>query len=519
MHPSATTRLDRQPGRIDAFLAHSYPSPMHPRTPLVAVALVALLPACNRKREAQPLAQDDGKGKTHDCRIVAGGRIDKDTVVEAGCNVRVAEPVVIDKGATLRIEAGARIAFAKGARVDVLDGALVVVGEATKPVTFTSAEASPAAGDWGGIAIASKKPGTSFTHAVVEHGGVDASIVPPPSGPAVPPNALADRRPAILVRAEAAPVAFADVTIRHAPRVGIAADVQPAFSRFERVHLEDVGGTALDVLAGALGAVTSLSTADPIRVRGRLDKSASWPKATLVVVDLHVFGKAGEPAVLTLAPESVVRVAPEGELHFGSGEAPGSLIAKKVLFTSAAPTPAAGDWRGLHFERRAPGTRLEESTVEYAGWEPKGMPMPSSTTKAVPKPVALAVDEEMKDFVVKNNVFRHNAGAAIGRRGNMSVGGCVGLDVAGHGNTSIGQPLCQPKSPFYEELEKQLAALGAIGSQGPAVNSVLLKGGSDPSLDWAAKADKPNLMGPSGGGAVKPGAAGGATIGDPKAKP
>ncbi len=466
------------------------------------VLLLALVPGCKRKPEAQPLAQDDGKGKTHACKLVAGGHIEKDTLVEADCEVWVSEAIRIEKGATLRIEAGARLAFTKAASLTVVDGVLVAAGEASRPVTFTSAEATKAAGDWGGIAFLSDKPGSSLTHAIVDYGGVDLG------GKKAGATTLVlttDARPGLHVHAAAAPVTLADLTVRHAPRVGILGDAVRPFARFEQVHVEDVGGIALDVPAAVLGSVTSLTSSDPVRVRGRVDKSATWPKvAAILVDDLRVYGTATEPAVLTLAPETIVRVQPRGQLSFGSGANAGALVAIKVVFTSAAPTPAPGDFRGLRFDRHAPGTRIEDCVIEFAGFDATSPALGPASKTPREKPVALALEEEMKDFVVRRNVFRNNAGPAIGRASLYASGGCVGLDVKGHGNTSIGQPLCQSKSAIVSELEKlELKALSSLGASG-AIGGNVLKAGPDLDVLGASTA---GVGGP--GGDVKPGSGGG----------
>ena len=55
---------------------------------------------------------------------------------------------------TLTIEPGVRLAFAKDQGLQILDnGVLVARGTAAQPIVFTSSQATPAAGDWSGIAF------------------------------------------------------------------------------------------------------------------------------------------------------------------------------------------------------------------------------------------------------------------------------------------------------------------------------------------------------------------------------
>lgn len=478
---------------------------MRPRL-LPTLALAALLaPACKRAPEAKPLATDDGKGKTHECKLVAGGRIQVDTLVETGCHVTVAEPYTVTKGATLRVSAGSRLAFKKGAYLLVQDGALLVEGTKEAPVVLTSAEQKPAAGDWGGLLFAASKP-SSLTGAVVEYAssdpglakvgdGGDAGIDPKVAkaaalaeaaefgaigilggGPRGSHSPVAGRRPSLYVL-PGAQIALSDVIVRHGGKVGVGADGEDPFVRVEKLHLEDLGGVGLDVRASALGKVVSVAGPEPVRVRGVLTASQTWPKIDggLLVASLDVHAKEKEQvALLTLAEGQLVRVEPAASLSFGGYAGGGGLVATKALFTSAAPKPAPGDWVGLRFSKRAAGTRVDGCTVEFAGFEVSPAPSaPAFGTKPVkepppPKPAALTVDEWLKDFQIVHTTFRNNAGPGMGKEYGlfgsllMDPGGCEGLDAPKNDNKSIGQPLC-----VYNKVEGFGGLLGdemAVGS-------------------------------------------------------
>jgi hypothetical protein len=86
--------------------------------------------------------------------------------------------------ATLTIEAGVKIRVKKGAVIRVqrftgetaAQGALVVNGTAAQPVIFTSAEATPAAGDWLGIWYGlTPAPNNKMDHARIEFAGGTSS--------------------------------------------------------------------------------------------------------------------------------------------------------------------------------------------------------------------------------------------------------------------------------------------------------------------------------------------------------
>lgn len=477
---------------------------MSARRAAVLFAAFALV-ACKRKPEVTALSTNDGKGKTQECKLVAGGRITKDTLIEAGCQVTVGEAYSIVNGANLKIEAGARLAFGKGARLVVEDGSLTAVGEKMKPVTFTSAESTPAAGDWGGIAIVSSKP-SRLEEVVVEWAGeppkppvATAKKVHPPKyailgglgGARIGSRSpLADRSPGLYLGPDAK-VSLVGTTVRHSKKVGVGADGEAPFERFESVTLDDNGGYAMDVEAAALAAVRTITASEPVRVRGSVSSTQSWPTLDLVIASLEIVAtEPGGAIVLTLGPESKVRVEPKTSLRIGGYREGGAIVAKKVMFTSAAAKPAPGDWAGIHFDKRAPGTRIDECTIEYAGYEDPPSPSSASAKKSAkkekprPKPAALVVLEPMKDFQVTHTTFRNNAGPGMGKADMHfwilgGTGGCEGLDAPRFGNKSVGQPLCE----YHEdELAKSLSlTLGALGGE-PGLGSsdigVLGKAGS-----------------------------------------
>jgi hypothetical protein len=476
---------------------------MRPRSFLLFAALTLF--ACKRKPEVAALDKDDGRGKTKDCALVAGGQIVKDTTVQASCLVTVSEPYTIKNGATLRIEPGARFAFKKGARIVVEDGAIVAQGDKQQPIVFTSAEQAPAAGDWGGLTFASSKPSTLLS-VVVEYAGKEPEL--PATGDAGAPKApkkysilgafgglqsiddiapLADRKPAIYLGPDAKLV-LADSIVRNSTRVGLAADGDEPFERFEANRFENDGGYALDVPAAAMGKVTSIETSEPVRVRGTVKTTQTWPKvsAGIVVGSLRVVGDKSN-VVLTLAPETVLRVQPKVALHFGGYADGGAIVASKVVFTSAASKPAPGAWAGIRFGKFAPGTSLDGCVIEYAGWDE---PPPPSTTKSKsktaerPKMSALIIEEPMKDFAIVRTTFRNNAGPGMGKSSSYSslltmfgagTGGCEGLDNPKNQNKSVGQPLCEYHEDPMKPLEMQM--LGALGE--PGMGAAVLTGPGD----------------------------------------
>lgn len=481
---------------------------MAPRRFILVLAALSLF-ACKRKPDATALDKNDGQGKTHECKLVAGGHITVDTTIKAGCAVTVDEPYTITNNATLKVEPGAKLVFKKGARLEVLDGALMAQGRPTEPIVFTSAEATPAAGDWGGLVFRASKL-SLLEDVVVEWAGEEPKPVVGDAGTSKAAalaaaksygiigllsggrvgslTPLADRRPGLYLD-EGALVSLAGVSIRHSAKVGIASEGDKPFERFERVTLSDNGGYAMDVPAAVLGTIPTLTANEPVRVRGAVNTTQTWPKVDVVVASLEIVAtEKGGAVVLTLAPESVVRIEPKTSIRVGGFAEGGGVVANKVLFTSAAAKPAPGDWAGIVFQKRAPGTNLDGCVIEYAGYDdppppPKPAPVKPTSKKAPkprPKPAALLIEEWMKDFAIVHTTFRNNAGPGMGKSSSyfgfgmsFGTGGCEGLDAPKNDNKSIGQPLCE----YHEDELGGLFGAGAFDSALSKVGTDTLMGG------------------------------------------
>ncbi len=112
------------------------------------------------------------------------GDITGDVELDASIAYTLTGTVSIKNGATLTIPAGTTIKATKGfsSYIIVEQGGMInAEGTATAPITFTSDESSPAAGDWGGIWINGYAPisgggtGTSEVDATLPYGGTDAT--------------------------------------------------------------------------------------------------------------------------------------------------------------------------------------------------------------------------------------------------------------------------------------------------------------------------------------------------------
>lgn len=79
--------------------------------------------------------------------------------------------LTIEPNVTLRFKKGGAFNVETGSLVKPATGALIAVGAQDKPITFTSAEAAPAAGDWLGVYFYNVDPSSKLDWVKVEYAG------------------------------------------------------------------------------------------------------------------------------------------------------------------------------------------------------------------------------------------------------------------------------------------------------------------------------------------------------------
>ena len=123
------------------------------------IAAVVLTTSC-RKIEEDVIVIGGGNGGTDSTveNTILEGKISADRTLKANYTYKIAGIVYVVNGAKLTIEPGTKIQGVKGASSRgtlVVTKGCQIIADGTKdnPIVFTSDQASPTRGDWGGIVI------------------------------------------------------------------------------------------------------------------------------------------------------------------------------------------------------------------------------------------------------------------------------------------------------------------------------------------------------------------------------
>jgi hypothetical protein len=297
-----------------------------------------------------------------------GGMVTADLLLTKACSpYTIKDDLRVEGNATLTIEPGVTLRFEPDLPVWLGyngGGKLVANGTAASPITFTSANATPGAGDWAGIALWSgTMAGTSLSYVKLDYCGSngDACVL----GTGAKPNRVTIDHVIIdHVGAGADGIAEKDVdsnfvitnctfsNIPSTPTQQYAISVQaPSFAGIGTTNVYN--GGAMIELAG-----------------GTISTNTQWQNlgATVAVTDnLRVEGPS-TPA-LTIAAGSVFKFATDIEFWIGYSNS-GSLIVNgtataPVTLTSLNASPKAGDWVGIVVWTGS--ATFNYATIAYAG--------------------------------------------------------------------------------------------------------------------------------------------------------
>lgn len=268
--------------------------------------------------------------------------------------------------AILTIGAGVRLEMAPEASVVVGgegNGGIVVQGNASDPVWFTSSMSEPGPGAWEGVVLDANTVEASFEHAVVQFagdrtedgsyaveaglsvlGGVRASILNS--------SFLDNLATGVLFTGGGRAGAFHDNTFANNDGPGVM------------VHADAVA---------SLGGPNAFAAGQVVWVTGGVvEQSGTWSPLGApyeVAGDVYIEGPAAPR--ITIAPGVELRMHPGRGISVGTG-GPGALVADAegaaaILFTSAAPSPAPGDWEGVVLDAAAFEGTFRNVWFEFGG--------------------------------------------------------------------------------------------------------------------------------------------------------
>lgn len=371
-------------------------------------------------------------------------------IVRGEVHVRDGRKLTIAPCAVVQLETSANLDVAYPLTPN--QGSVVAEGTADKPIRFVGKDG----GRWGHINVVA--PGTArFAYVTFEDGG---------GGDTWSHETISVSGDGTFGRK---PLLFVDhVTIKGSRGAGIRLDTGAAFAPGSKdlvitgsganndfhPYPLDVGQAAIDTIP--TGTYTG-NHKDEILIRPEtVDGAGGFQEDTTMHdrgVPYHVsnagdhddlmIGTGSKDAVLTVEPGVKVRFEKGAALLIEShGAGTSSIVArgtkeKPIVFTSAAATPAPGDWRGLYFNGPiAPKNALENVRIEYTGAD-CSCSMVTCSGGVTEFEGAIIFGEEPKTMFMKDTVIAHGSGHGV-------VQGYTGLslDWKGSGNAFEDIAMC-----------------------------------------------------------------------------
>jgi len=283
-------------------------------------------------------------------------------------NTYIIDGTVAVEGATLTIEPGAIIKFQQGAELDVgynnSGSVLIANGTPTNPITFTSSATNPAAGDWDYIYFGEGASGSSMTYCNIYYGGGYNTY----SG---------------IVQVDGCHISMTHCDVQYSPNYGVVLEDDAYFTTFTYNNVANITNHPIKLDAnsansiGAGNTITGSSSTKGIYVDGgTFDKAdATWLLQTVPYVlngVITIQNTAGAQLTLQAGVTIAFTQGSYIEVGYNSGTY-GTLIANgtaaaPITFTSASPSPAAGDWGAIFLENgTSSNTSFDYCVFEYGG--------------------------------------------------------------------------------------------------------------------------------------------------------
>lgn len=309
--------------------------------------------------------------------------ITKDQTWRRGSTVSIAGRVTV-VGATLRVEPGVTIEFAEDGQLVVggsSSGNIVMEGTLSSPIVLQSASKDK---PWLGIQILSTSRNSRISNCEVRHAGSSST-------------------PAMRIANLNFPID--NLSIAECPGVGLQIDAvdRRALARLSGLAIHTTNGHAISGCVEMLALLGRNSTLTAARGFGIELVASKVDVSQFAIPDMHVpYYVMGSISIdaqsLDLGAGNVFRFARNGEFDLGSIR-PTTVLAQRVVFTSAEENKAPGQWKGITCNSYVQvGSRFDGCTFEAGGGG---------------DPSAGLVLYDCQSVVVRNCRFVRNAGYGI----------------------------------------------------------------------------------------------------------
>jgi hypothetical protein len=258
--------------------------------------------------------------------------------------------------------------MAPGSRIVVNNGGSIrALGTESCPVRIVSAKSTPAAGDWSRIEIEESASNDSlFRYTEIRHGD-PAFETPTADG-------------FLWVKSRSS-VGLSHVRFAQIRGPVLKVEDGGRFSTFEAVNFDDVGSDVAVVAADVVASMTRVTVTNTVNPRIVIDY---WAR---VAHGPATWRNLGVPLVLPAGFEvrsGPIEIAAGSVLRFEANsrsivKANGSIRAlgtatEPVIFESAKPAPAPGDWLGITFETSSSADNLlRHVIIRHAGDNDSGV--------------------------------------------------------------------------------------------------------------------------------------------------
>src|SRR6202043_498171 len=307
-----------------------------------------------------------------------GGTISAAETWLHGMNWVLTGSVTVGTAVTLTVDAGAVVKLASGNHLDV-HGTLMAAGTSASPISFTSAAATPAAGDWAYVAFTSGASASQLSYVTFQYGGYywGATVFVQGSSPAFDHMTIASSSSIGLymnTSGGAPPISNSTFSNNASYGLNLVAGNSvslstPAFTGPSSYAVGAEPGTHL------LGLTNITATGNGVNAVGYRGGTISAAETWLHGMNWVLTGSVtvGTAVTLTVDAGTVVKLASGNHLDVHGTLMAAGTSASPISFTSAAATPASGDWAYVAFTSGASASQLSSVTFQYGGYS-RGAP-------------------------------------------------------------------------------------------------------------------------------------------------